>query len=368
MNAKQDVPRAPRKIFTSGLRWSRWLLWSACLPCWIGCEGDAASPGSVQSSSASPAADAPQASGESGPVAGSPAPAEPAPSRVAEEPPVGAAPPLVTAREPGSGTLDSSSDAGAAPASESPPAAEEGPAPAEPPAFQPCPRDGSACAILPLGDSITFGEGSSGGGYRVELFRQAVQASQRITFIGTAPPNGPTDVAGQPFPRAHQGHQGFVINGGGFSPTASLSLVLNDALPVLEPHIVLLMAGTNDINGNNNLVQAPARLIGLLDQIELSEPEALVVVAQLTPTRDAVLNARIEAFNAAIAEQLGALAAAGRHVAVVDMYTPFVQTPDYQNALFFDRLHPNDAGYAVMAGVWYESIRALLPSAAGASQ
>jgi lysophospholipase L1-like esterase len=287
---------------------------------------------------------------------------------VAEEPPGAAAPPLATAPGLGSSALGSSSDAGAAPASEDSAAAEGQPAPAEPPAFQPCPRDGSACAILPLGDSITFGEGSSGGGYRVELFRQAVQASQRITFIGMAPPNGPTDIEGQPFPRAHQGHQGFVINGGGFSPTASLSLVLDDVLPVLDPHIVLLMAGTNDVNGNNDLAQAPARLIGLLDQIDVSEPEALVVVAQLTPTRDAVLNARIEAFNAAIAEELGALAAAGRHVAVVDMYTPFVQTPDYQNALLFDRLHPNDAGYAVMARVWYDAIRALLPSTAGGSQ
>ena len=48
--------------------------------------------------------------------------------------------------------------------------------------------------------------------------------------------------------------------------------------------------------------------------------------------RRRAFNARIEAFNAAIAVELGALAAAGRHVAVVDMYTPFVQTPDYQNA------------------------------------
>ena len=371
MNAKQDVRRAPRKTFASGSLWPRWLLLSACLPCWIGCEDDAASPGSVESPSASPAADAPQASGDSEPVGGvggSPAPAGPAPSRVAEEPPGGVAPPLAPAPELGSSGLGASSDAGAAPASEDPAAAEGQPTPDEPPAFQPCPQDGSACAVLPFGDSITFGEGSSGGGYRVELFRQAVQASQRITFIGTAPPNGPTDVAGQPFPTAHQGHQGFVINGGGFSPTASLSLVLDDVLPVLDPHIVLLMAGTNDVNGNNNLSQAPARLIGLLDQIDVSEPEALVVVAQLTPTRDAVLNARIETFNAAIAEELRALAAAGRHVAVVDMYTPFVQTPDYQNALLFDRLHPNDAGYAVMAGVWYEAIRALLRSAASASQ
>jgi lysophospholipase L1-like esterase len=50
------------------------------------------------------------------------------------------------------------------------------------------------------------------------------------------------------------------------------------------------------------------------------------------------------------------------------MYTPFVETPDYQNVLLSDRLHPNDAGYAVMASVWYEAIQALLPSAAAASQ
>ena len=367
MNAKQRRVGRTAQGFRAEVEVAAWLLLAACLPCWIGCEGDAASPGSVQAPSASPAVDAPQGSGESEPAGGSPVSAGPSPSPVPEQPPSGAAPPLATAPEYGSSALGSG-DAGAAPASEDPPAAEEPPAPAEPPGFQPCPADGSACAILPLGDSITFGEGSSGGGYRVELFRQAMQASQRITFIGTAPPNGPTDVAGQPFPKAHQGHQGFVIDGGGFSPTASLSLVLDDALPVLQSHIVLLMAGTNDVNGNNNLMQAPARLIGLLDQIDLAEPDALVVVAQLTPTRDAVLNARIETFNTAIAEQIGALAAAGRHVAVVDMYTPFVQTPDYQNALLVDRLHPNDAGYAVMAGVWYEAIRAHLPSAAGASQ
>jgi len=367
MNAKQDARLAPRTNFTPRLRWPRWLLLSASLPCWVGCDGDAASTGSVESPSASPAADAPQASGASEPAGGLPTPPASAPSRVNEEAPGAAPPPLGTAPDLGSSAVEPPSDAAAAPTSgdAAEPQGENGqPAPAEPSAFQPCPLDGSACAILPLGDSITFGEGSSGGGYRVELFRQAVQASQRITFIGTAPPNGPTDVAGQPFPRAHQGHQGFVIDTGGFAPTASLSLVLDGALPVLDPHIVLLMAGTNDVNGNNDLAGAPARLVGLLDQLDTSEPEALVVVAQLTPTRDAVLNARIEAFNAAIAEELAALAAAGRHVAVVDMYTPFVQTPDYQSALLFDRLHPNDAGYAVMANVWYEAIRAILPSAA----
>jgi lysophospholipase L1-like esterase len=379
MHANQDARPTRPATSTPRLPWPRWLLLSASLPGWIGCQGDGAPAASVESQSARPAVNAPGGGGESPRSAAPPATDAPTSSPVTEEPLGAAPPPLAAVPEMGPGSRDQLGDAGVGPASDpgaaagGAPGAEpqpngEQPAPAEPATFQPCPRDGSACAILPLGDSITFGEGSSGGGYRVELFRHAVQASQSITFIGTAPPNGPTDVAGQPFPRAHQGHQGFVINGGGFSPTASLSLVLEAALPVLDPHIVLLMAGTNDVNGNNDLARAPARLVGLLDQIAASEPEALVVVAQLTPTRDAVLNARIETFNAAIAQELGALAAAGRHVALVDMYTPFVETPNYQNALLFDRLHPNDAGYAVMGDVWYEAIGALLPSAAGASQ
>ena len=77
--------------------------------------------------------------------------------------------------------------------------------------YNPCPSTG-ACAILPLGDSITAGTGSSdGGGYRVELFKQAVANSQSITFVGTLA-SGPTTVSGKPFPRSHEGHSGFVID------------------------------------------------------------------------------------------------------------------------------------------------------------
>lgn len=55
----------------------RWLLLSPCLPCWIGCEGDAASPGSLASPSASPAAaNALQTSGDRSPLVGRPSPPE----------------------------------------------------------------------------------------------------------------------------------------------------------------------------------------------------------------------------------------------------------------------------------------------------
>ncbi len=52
--------------------------------------------------------------------------------------------------------------------------------------FAPCPDDGTSCRIMPLGDSITYGVGSStGGGYRVQLFTDAIQHQQSVIFVGS---------------------------------------------------------------------------------------------------------------------------------------------------------------------------------------
>ena len=83
--------------------------------------------------------------------------------------------------------------------------------------YMPCPSDGTACVILPLGDSITQGflppqPGMFLGGYRVELFHQALSNSKKITFVGSQT-NGPAAVDNQPFPTHHEGHGGFKITG-----------------------------------------------------------------------------------------------------------------------------------------------------------
>lgn len=227
-----------------------------------------------------------------------------------------------------------------------------------PVAFSPCPSDGAPCAIMPLGDSITFGVGSSGGGYRVELFRQALASDRSITFVGTAPPNGPENVEGQPFPRSHQGHSGFSISGGA---AGSLAQVVSDSLVPSDPDIVLLMIGTNDINGNIDAANAPARLGALLDQIILGAPDALLVVAQIVPTTVAATNVRVEAYNGAIPALVEARVAQGKHVRLVDMYAPFVANPSFATALMNDFLHPNDAGYVVMGQTWFDAIEDVLP-------
>lgn len=224
--------------------------------------------------------------------------------------------------------------------------------------FNPCPSDGSPCRIMPLGDSITFGIGSSGGGYRVELFRQALANDRSITFVGTAQPNGPNDVNGQPFPRSHQGHSGFTISGGG---AGSLAQVVSQSLVPSDPDIILLHIGTNDTNGNIDLGNAPQRLGALLDQITDGAPDALLVVAQNIPITVAATNARVLAYNAAIPALVEERVAEGKHIRLLDMYTPFATTPNFANALMNDFLHPNDAGYVVMGETWFDAIEDVLP-------
>lgn len=246
------------------------------------------------------------------------------------------------------------------PAEENAPDATDAEVPAEPSAPElasPCPTDGTPCRIMPLGDSITFGIGSSGGGYRVPLFREALANGRTITFVGTAPPNGPPDVDGQPFPQSHQGHSGFAISSGGFG---SLASVVDDAIAASDPHIILLMIGTNDMNGNIDVANAPSRLGALLDQIAAAAPAALLAVAQIVPTTNANTNVRVEAYNAAIPELVRQRVEAGRQMLVVDMYEPFVSDPNFATTLMADFLHPNDMGYVVIARTWFDAIEPFL--------
>jgi lysophospholipase L1-like esterase len=228
------------------------------------------------------------------------------------------------------------------------------------PAFDPCPRDGTPCAVMPLGDSITDGSSGSGGGYRVELFRQALANHQLITFVGSLT-NGPTTVDGQPFPMSHEGHSGYAIdNGGG---RVGLSTVVDQALASHPPHIILLMIGTNDVDLSIDLGNAPARLGALLDRINNDAPDALLAITTILPTRLDTENLRVQAYNDAIPALVQERIDAGKHVVLVDNNAAFSAVPDYANADMSDNLHPNDAGYVVIGQTWYAAVGSLFPPA-----
>ena len=223
-------------------------------------------------------------------------------------------------------------------------------------AFMPCPTTaGTACAIMPVGDSITEGCCTAPmGGYRIELYHQALTNKKNITFVGTLS-NGPATVDGQTFPKLHEGHGGWKI--------AQIAGVIDAAIKTSKPHIVLLKIGTNDINGNDDVANAPNRLASLIDQITKDVPSALLVVSSIIPSTTDGTNTRFQTYNTGVKAKAEAAAAAGKHVVFVDNYQPFAQTANFKTALMSDNLHPNTAGYVVLGKSFYNVVSALLPAA-----
>jgi lysophospholipase L1-like esterase len=207
---------------------------------------------------------------------------------------------------------------------------------------------------MPLGDSITYGASSTTlGGYRAALFQKAINGQQTIAFVGSQS-SGPATVGGVPFPRANEGHSGYTIDSGG--GRQGIQPLVQNALQTYRPHIVTLMIGTNDVDIQLDLVNAPMRLGTLIDTILAADPALLVVVATITPTQNDNENTRDVAYNTAIPGLVAARAQQGKHVVMVDMYAAFTANPNYKTQYLANTLHPNDAGFVVMGDVWYAAI------------
>jgi lysophospholipase L1-like esterase len=216
-------------------------------------------------------------------------------------------------------------------------------------AFQPCPASGS-CKIMPFGDSITQGYNVAGG-YRAPLFHLALAANRNITFVGSANDYSVPTVDGMAFPKNHEGHGGYTIEGNN-----GIAQFVATSIPNYKPNIITLMIGTNDINGNNNVADAPNRLGKLLDAIFTRDANILVVLAQMVPTGTDGTNNAVKTYNAAMPNLVSTRVSKGQHILLVDMYTAFTNNANYKQALLGDNLHPNQTGYNLMADVWFQAL------------
>lgn len=188
--------------------------------------------------------------------------------------------------------------------------------------------------IQPLGDSITWGYRSSdGNGYRQDLLNML--SGNPVQYVGSQRSGNMAD-------SFNEGHPGAVISE--IADYAKLSLPD-------RPNIILLMAGTNDCNKPEDPAGAPARLASLIDKCIAACPDAVIIVAQLTPIAGAASQANVEKFNAAVPGLVATRASQGAHILTVDM-SAFVTVGQLD-----DGLHPNDAGYANMATAWFGALQ-----------
>jgi lysophospholipase L1-like esterase len=188
--------------------------------------------------------------------------------------------------------------------------------------------------VMPLGDSLTAGVGSStGAGYRAALRAELTRAGLNVDFVGSRR-SGPGPDAD------NEGHPGW--------RTDNLSDHIEQWLAAAKPDVVLLDIGTNDLNRKFGADITSAKTADLIDRITRQLPDVRVVVAKL----------RVVGYGAAAYRRFNAtlkrvVAARGPRVSLADMSR-------ISAANTVDGVHPTDSGYRQMAYQWYRALRPVL--------
>lgn len=80
------------------------------------------------------------------------------------------------------------------------------------------------------------------------------------------------------------------------------------------------------------------------------------IVAQLVPSRNTAGEARVQDYNAATPSLIQERAEKGLHIIGVDMHSAITANDKWKTEYYNDDLHPKEAGFDVMANVWWEAI------------
>ncbi|MFF7445864.1 MULTISPECIES: ricin-type beta-trefoil lectin domain protein [unclassified Streptomyces] len=190
--------------------------------------------------------------------------------------------------------------------------------------------------VMPLGDSITWGVGSStGNGYRGALWNRLAADGHPLDFVGTVRGGSMSDPD-------NEGHSGYRID--------QIAALTDASLTRYRPNVVTLHIGTNDLNGNYQPSTAADRLRSLVNQVTAAAPDATVLVASLVVSTSGSEERYRAAYNQATRQIVSDAQAAGKHVGFVDMSS--LTTAD-----LVDTLHPNDAGYQKMADAFHRGVQ-----------
>ncbi len=129
----------------------------------------------------------------------------------------------------------------------------------------------------------------------------------------------------------------------------------------LHPRIVHILAGTNDIAGNNGPTSDEAYENTIRAMADLARANGIAIIlgtippaAQFSWRPELKPAARIAALNAWLRDF-----ARQRHLVLADYYTPLAEADGAMRAAFTaDGVHPNPAGYAAMRPVFEAALLA----------
>jgi lysophospholipase L1-like esterase len=200
--------------------------------------------------------------------------------------------------------------------------------------------------ILCLGDSITRGIGDAEDfGYRDHL-QTNLNVSHNIVGPYFDPHSDST------YEVDHAGKSG--------ETTAQIEARTPALLNVFFAHVpynsaILLHAGSNDVASSVPTNDIVNNIIDIVDLINTHDASIAVYVALIIPTNN-TNNTNTTIYNAAL--NIALLDYHKDNLYIVDMNTAFKNNDDWIVDYLNDTIHPNDAGYAVMAQTWATAINA----------
>jgi len=214
-----------------------------------------------------------------------------------------------------------------------------------------------ALRIMPVGASLTRGLNASetvpiteNGGYRTELFKLFEAAGIPLNYVGSLSTGGSPELPDN----QHEGVRGVEIDY--FLP------IIGERIEIFNPDVVTLLVGTNDARATDTAEVMVQQLGALMDAIAGHPYRPKLIVATLppidpaNPTNTPEAIAKIAAYNAAIPDLVAQKQAAGLDVHLADMGALTLE--DISDVPLDAGLHATPAGYAKMAGIWFQALSA----------
>jgi len=183
---------------------------------------------------------------------------------------------------------------------------------------------------------------------------------RRVVFMG----DSITDFWGRPIGEFFPG-RGYINRGISGQTTPQMLVRFRADVIALKPAVVVILAGTNDVAGNTGASSLAMVEDNIASMTELAQAHGIrVILASLLPVNDYIQHdqslhrppAAIRALNRWIASY-----AAGRQLGFIDYYPAMTDASGaLKRELSDDGLHPNAAGYAVMAPLAQRAIEGAL--------
>jgi lysophospholipase L1-like esterase len=229
-------------------------------------------------------------------------------------------------------------------------------------------------AILPLGDSLTYGTSWAGyalpvapvdtpGGYRGFLASDLTAGGQSFVYAGSEDDNPP--VGADPAQYRQEGHPGYRVDQLGSGLAAWRSLLSS------APAVVTVMVGTNDISEDYDpagnypsgaytgtqpderaefVAHLLGRLKGLLQQVQAIYSAPRIVLCTIPPMGVTAPDPTDADYDQALRGQVLSWAAQrGLRVVLADVGAAFMSQTTYHDLIGPDGVHPTPAGYRLMA-------------------